>query len=186
MIIATDAGHVEEARRLLEICNACRYCEGLCATFQAMASRRSFADADVDYLANLCHNCTACYHDCQYAPPHDFDVNVPVALADVRRGIRMFRETEVPVLGVIENMAYYQCPCCGNEDPIFARGGGQRSAERYGVPFLGEVPIDPRIRQASDEGEPFVRRFPEEPAAKAFLTLADNLIAAAELIEAHG
>jgi ATP-binding protein involved in chromosome partitioning len=109
-----------------------------------------------------------------------------VALADVRRGIRMFRETEVPVLGVIENMAFYTCPCCGNEDEIFSRGGGQRSAERYGVPFLGEIPIDPRIRKASDEGEPFVRRFPDAPASQAFLTLADNLIAAAELLEAHG
>ena len=68
----------------MTICNACRYCEGLCATFQAMTFRRDFAAADLDYLANLCHNCTACYHDCQYSPPHEFEVNVPRALADLR------------------------------------------------------------------------------------------------------
>jgi len=73
-----------EARRVMTICNACRYCEGLCATFQAMTLRRSFAEADLDYLANLCHNCTACYHGCQYAPPHEFDLNVPQALTALR------------------------------------------------------------------------------------------------------
>ena len=75
---------LDEARRVLDICNACRYCEGLCGTFKAMTDYRSFAQADLNYLANLCHNCTACYHDCQYAPPHEFDVNVPVALSRVR------------------------------------------------------------------------------------------------------
>ena len=77
-------GPSDEARRILNICNACRYCEGLCATFQAMTTRRDFGQGDLDYLANLCHNCTACYHDCQYAPPHEFAVNVPRALADLR------------------------------------------------------------------------------------------------------
>ncbi len=84
MIIVSDVTPNQEARRVMEICNACRYCEGLCATFQAMALRRTFVDQDFDYLANLCHNCTACYHDCQYAPPHTFDVNVPAALTDTR------------------------------------------------------------------------------------------------------
>ena len=73
-----------EAERTMTICNACRYCEGLCATFQAMTLRRAFAEADLDYLANLCHNCTACYHGCQYAPPHHFDMNVPRTLASLR------------------------------------------------------------------------------------------------------
>ena len=73
-----------EALRTMNICNACRYCEGLCATFQSMATRRSFVNEDMDYLANLCHNCTACFHDCQYAPPHEFAIHVPNALADVR------------------------------------------------------------------------------------------------------
>ena len=73
-----------EVRRIMTICNACRYCEGLCATFQAMTFRRDFAAGDLDYLANLCHSCTACYHDCQYSPPHEFEVNVPRTLADLR------------------------------------------------------------------------------------------------------
>ncbi|MBL8806079.1 MAG: tricarballylate utilization 4Fe-4S protein TcuB [Rhodospirillales bacterium] len=73
-----------EADRLMTVCNSCRYCEGLCAVFPAMEARRAFADADLDYLANLCHACGACHADCQYAPPHEFNVNVPRVLADVR------------------------------------------------------------------------------------------------------
>ncbi len=73
-----------EAERVLTICNACRYCEGFCAVFPAMTRRLEFAAADVDYLANLCHNCGACLHACQYAPPHEFAVNVPQAMARVR------------------------------------------------------------------------------------------------------
>lgn len=75
---------VAEARRVMNICNACRYCEGVCATFKAMSLQRAFAAHDLHYLANLCHNCTACYHNCQYAPPHVFDVNVPRTLTDLR------------------------------------------------------------------------------------------------------
>ncbi len=74
-----------EADRLMTICNSCRYCEGLCAVFPAMEMRRSFADADLNYLANLCHACGACYDDCQFSPPHEFAVNVPATLARVRR-----------------------------------------------------------------------------------------------------
>ena len=73
-----------EVSRQMVICNACRYCEGLCAVFPAMERRRTFGPGDVDYLANLCHGCGACYYDCQYAPPHEFAVNVPVALAAAR------------------------------------------------------------------------------------------------------
>ena len=73
-----------EADRLMTVCNSCRYCEGLCAVFPAMENRRSFADGDLDYLANLCHNCGACYVDCQFSPPHPFNVNVPRVLAQVR------------------------------------------------------------------------------------------------------
>ncbi len=79
---ATEA--LREADRLMTICNACRYCEGLCAVFPAMEMRRTFADGDLNYLANLCHGCGACYPDCQYSPPHEFNVNVPAALAKVR------------------------------------------------------------------------------------------------------
>lgn len=80
----TGSPAVQEARRVMKICNACRYCEGFCAVFQAMEQRREFAEPDLDYLSNLCHNCTACYHACQYAPPHEFAINVPKALAALR------------------------------------------------------------------------------------------------------
>ena len=73
-----------ETARQLQICNACRYCEGFCAVFPAMTRRLSFAQADIHFLANLCHNCGACLHACQYAPPHDFAVNIPKVMAQVR------------------------------------------------------------------------------------------------------
>ncbi len=75
---------VAEVARVLQICNACRYCEGFCAVFPAMTRRLEFPAADIHYLANLCHNCGACLHACQYASPHEFDVNVPRAMARVR------------------------------------------------------------------------------------------------------
>ena len=75
---------LEEADRLMTVCNSCRYCEGLCAVFPAMEMRRSFSDGDLNYLANLCHACGACYTDCQFAPPHEFNVNVPQTLAIAR------------------------------------------------------------------------------------------------------
>ncbi|NPU14560.1 tricarballylate utilization 4Fe-4S protein TcuB [Bradyrhizobium sp. 83002] len=73
-----------EADRLMTICNSCRYCEGLCAVFPAMELRRSFSGGDLNYLSNLCHSCGACYVDCQFSPPHEFDVRVPSVLARVR------------------------------------------------------------------------------------------------------
>jgi citrate/tricarballylate utilization protein len=73
-----------EVQRQMTICNACRYCEGFCAVFPAMTRRLEFAQADIHYLANLCHNCGACLHACQYAAPHEFAVNVPQAMAKVR------------------------------------------------------------------------------------------------------
>jgi citrate/tricarballylate utilization protein len=73
-----------EIARQLQICNACRYCEGFCAVFPAMTRRLEFGKADIHFLANLCHNCGACLHACQYAPPHEFGVNVPQAMARVR------------------------------------------------------------------------------------------------------
>jgi citrate/tricarballylate utilization protein len=73
-----------EVARQLQICNGCRYCEGFCAVFPAMTRRLEFGKADIHYLANLCHNCGACLHACQYAPPHDFAINVPKAMATVR------------------------------------------------------------------------------------------------------
>ena len=76
---------VEEAQRVLAICNACRYCEGYCAVFPALERRLAFDEADVHYLANLCHNCGSCLYACQYAPPHEFQLNFPRLLAQVRK-----------------------------------------------------------------------------------------------------
>ena len=75
---------LEEADRLMTVCNSCRYCEGLCAVFPAMEMRRAFSDGDLNYLANLCHGCGACYTDCQFSPPHEYNVNVPQTFAVAR------------------------------------------------------------------------------------------------------
>jgi citrate/tricarballylate utilization protein len=76
---------IEEAQRVLAICNACRYCEGYCAVFPALQRRLAFEESDVHYLANLCHNCGACLYACQYAPPHEFALDFPRVLAEVRK-----------------------------------------------------------------------------------------------------
>lgn len=82
--LKTTSAAVQEAARVMGICNSCRYCEGFCAVFPAMERRLVFAHSDIHYLANLCHNCGACLHACQYAPPHEFRINVPRAMASVR------------------------------------------------------------------------------------------------------
>lgn len=79
----TDA--IAEARRNLEVCNACRYCEGYCAVFPAMELRREFPATDLGYLANLCHGCRGCFYACQYAPPHEFGINLPKVFAEIRQ-----------------------------------------------------------------------------------------------------
>lgn len=81
----TEAGAMAEAQRMVEICNACRYCEGFCAVFPAMERRREFPAADLAFLANLCHGCHGCYHACQYAPPHEWALNLPASLSRVRQ-----------------------------------------------------------------------------------------------------
>jgi citrate/tricarballylate utilization protein len=83
-VVTGHSAATAEVERQLKICNACRYCEGFCAVFPAMAKRLEFPMADIHYMANLCHNCGACLHACQYAPPHEFAVNVPKAMAKVR------------------------------------------------------------------------------------------------------
>ncbi len=75
---------LDESRRQLEICNACRYCEGYCAVFPAMERRTAFTNGDVEYLANLCHDCRACFYACPFASPHEFAVNLPAVLSEVR------------------------------------------------------------------------------------------------------
>ena len=83
-----------EGARILTICNACRYCEGFCAVFPALERRANFDTADLNYLANLCHNCAECYYACQYAPPHEFAVNVPKTLAEIR--VQSYRQYARP------------------------------------------------------------------------------------------
>jgi ATP-binding protein involved in chromosome partitioning len=95
-----------------------------------------------------------------------------VALIDARKGLAMFRKVSVPVLGIIENMSYYICRHCGEREEIFGHGGGKKTAGLLGVPFLGEVPIDPKVVVGGDTGEPIVVSDPESPAAAAFRELA--------------
>ena len=76
---------INEAHRVTTICNACRYCEGFCAVFPAMELRRTFTDEELKYFSNLCHNCRGCYYCCQYAPPHEFQLNYPKAMAELRK-----------------------------------------------------------------------------------------------------
>ncbi len=79
-----SAETLQDARRQIEICNACRYCEGYCAVFPAITRQTAFADGDITQLANLCHNCRGCYYACQYTEPHEFAINLPRVLAEVR------------------------------------------------------------------------------------------------------
>jgi len=102
-----------------------------------------------------------------------------VALIDVRRGVQMFRKLNVPILGIVENMSYLEAPGGENID-IFGRGGGRRMAEKFEVPFLGEIPIDPEIRKGGDSGVPVVISRPESTAARAFTELADIVLRSVE------
>jgi len=95
-----------------------------------------------------------------------------LALIDARRGIAMFRRVNVPVLGIVENMSYFQCPECGTRSDIFGHGGARHEAERLGVPFLGEVPLHMTIREKSDAGLPVVATEPDGPHAKAYCEIA--------------
>ena len=97
-----------------------------------------------------------------------------VALADVRRGIRMFRETDVPVLGIVENMSYFVCPESDKKYDIFGHGGGAEVAKQYELPLLAEIPIDPAIRKGGDTGKPAVE-IEGSPIREAFLDLAGKV-----------
>jgi ATP-binding protein involved in chromosome partitioning len=98
-----------------------------------------------------------------------------IALADARRGVRMFEKTRVPVLGLIENMSYYCCPNCGHRAEIFAHGGARQEAARLGTEFLGEIPLQLDIRMASDAGTPIAAQAPDGPAGRGFATIAEKI-----------
>ena len=103
-----------------------------------------------------------------------------IALIDAKKGIAMFNKTQVPILGVVENMSMFTCPDCGSSHAIFGHGGARETAEKLGAPFLGEIPLVPRIRETSDSGQPVSVSVPDGPEAKAFLDLARKVAASLE------
>ena len=102
-------------------------------------------------------------------PPRD------VALIDARRAIKMFAEVKVPILGIVENMSYFECPHCKEKTEIFSSGGGEKTGKRYEVPLLGKIPLDPLIRAGGDEGKPVVEVEPEGEHSEAFKSIAGQV-----------
>jgi len=105
-----------------------------------------------------------------------------IALIDARKGIAMFQKVQVPILGVVENMSQFICPDCGSRHDIFGHGGAQDTARTLGVPFLGEIPLVPRIRETSDAGTPVSAALPDGPEAEAFLAVARQVKAALQTV----
>jgi ATP-binding protein involved in chromosome partitioning len=104
-----------------------------------------------------------------------------VATLDVQRGIAMFEQVNTPVLGVIENMSYYECPECGQREDLFGSGGGERIAARFGVPLLGQIPLVPEVRSTGDEGKPIVVDRPDHPVSQLFLQIAGKVLEGIEI-----
>jgi ATP-binding protein involved in chromosome partitioning len=107
-----------------------------------------------------------------------------VALADVRKAIEMFRQVSVEVLGIVENMSYFSCPHCQGKIDVFGHGEGKRMAEAFGVPFLGEIEIDPQIRIGGDSGKPVAALGEDAPGAKSIYTMARAVAARLEAVAA--
>ncbi len=103
-----------------------------------------------------------------------------IALLDARKGLNMFRKVEVPILGVIENMSYHVCTNCGHREDIFSHGGAHKTADELGADFLGEIPLDLKIRETSDGGTPIVASEPSSQHAKAYLEIASKILAKLE------
>lgn len=108
-----------------------------------------------------------------------------VALSDVVRGVSMFKRLDVPVLGVVENMSYFLCPHCGERTDIFDHGGAHRMADKLGVPFLGEIPLDPKIRLGGDTGLPVTITEPESALGQAFTNVAQLVAAKVSVLNAE-
>jgi ATP-binding protein involved in chromosome partitioning len=98
-----------------------------------------------------------------------------LAMQIASKALAMFRQLKVPIFGIIENMSSFVCPHCGRHSAIFGQGGARRASERLGVPFLGVIPLDPRVCQSSDRGQPIVTSMPDSPVAKAFRQVAEAL-----------
>jgi ATP-binding protein involved in chromosome partitioning len=96
-----------------------------------------------------------------------------IALLDARKGLAMFRRVEAPVLGIVENMSYFKCPHCGERSDIFSHGGARHEAEKLGIPFLGEIPLEIAIRETSDAGEPITVAQPQSAVAAAYRHIAE-------------
>lgn len=109
-----------------------------------------------------------------------------LALIDARKGLNMFRRVDVPVLGIVENMSYFLCPDCGGRHDIFGHGGARAEAEKLGVPFLGEVPLDMQIRETSDAGTPVVVSDPDGQHAKIYRDIAEKVMGELQRYEGEG
>jgi ATP-binding protein involved in chromosome partitioning len=107
-----------------------------------------------------------------------------VALADVRKAVEMFRQVNVEILGVVENMSYFNCPHCSGRIDVFGHGEGQHMAKNFGVPFLGEIEIDPQIRIGGDTGKPVASLGEDSPGGKSVYAVARNVIARLEIVNA--
>jgi ATP-binding protein involved in chromosome partitioning len=106
-----------------------------------------------------------------------------VALADVRKAVEMFRQVNVEILGVVENMSYFACPHCQKRIDVFGHGEGKRMAESFGIPFLGEIEIDPQIRIGGDTGKPVAALGEDAPGAKSIYAMARNVAARASALD---
>lgn len=106
-----------------------------------------------------------------------------VSLVDARKGLEMFREVRVPVLGIVENMSYFVGDD-GRRYEIFRHGGGKKLADAAGVPFLGDIPIDPRVAECGDQGEPIVQRYADSPVSQAYRALAEVVVKQLQLVDA--
>jgi len=98
-----------------------------------------------------------------------------LALVDAEKGLQMYRTVGAPVLGIVENMSYFACPHCGERTEIFSRGGARATAARLGTEFLGEIPLDPTVRERGDAGVPIVKHAPDSVAAQAFFAIAERV-----------
>lgn len=109
-----------------------------------------------------------------------------VAIEDATKAVGMFEKLNVPVFGIVENMSYFVCPCCGERAEIFGHGGAQAAADEIGLDFLGEVPLEPKVRAGGDEGTPIVANDPEAPASRALIAIAERVAAKLSVLQHAG